>query len=321
MKKNIKHISIIILLFSSTFFYAQTKSVGIGYQAVINKPDVKSYPGVPVLTSPLSNTNICLRFTFLDEYKIMEYQETINVTTDEFGIVNTFIGTGKQTDGYAASFDAISWKTVDKTLIVELDITGFCSTFEEISNQAFSSTPFAYNALLAANVTGIVDVVNGGTGADTVQGARTNLGLGNVDNTSDLNKPISTATQLALDGKLDKVLKNPESIVTSGTNTLSIKGLEKSNSDQNQLVAINPVTGLLSMTSLQTSVEENVIDYKAYEGQNLFTTPIVITNSNKVNVYRNGIRINATVVDPNTIKLEAGVICYQNDEIKIIQYN
>jgi hypothetical protein len=31
--------------------------------------------------------------------------------------------------------------------------------------------------------------------------ARVNLNLGNVDNTSDLNKPISTATQAALDGK------------------------------------------------------------------------------------------------------------------------
>jgi len=34
---------------------------------------------------------------------------------------------------------------------------------------------------------------------------KTDVGLGNVDNTSDLNKPISTATQTALDGKVDKV--------------------------------------------------------------------------------------------------------------------
>ena len=30
------------------------------------------------------------------------------------------------------------------------------------------------------------------------------MGLENVDNTSDLNKPISTATQTALDDKVDK---------------------------------------------------------------------------------------------------------------------
>lgn len=34
---------------------------------------------------------------------------------------------------------------------------------------------------------------------------KANVGLYNVDNTSDLNKPISTATQAALDGKVDKV--------------------------------------------------------------------------------------------------------------------
>ncbi|WP_454850499.1 hypothetical protein [Rhizobium binxianense] len=34
-------------------------------------------------------------------------------------------------------------------------------------------------------------------------GTRTNIGLGNVNNTSDANKPISTATQTALNGKLN----------------------------------------------------------------------------------------------------------------------
>lgn len=34
---------------------------------------------------------------------------------------------------------------------------------------------------------------------------KANIGLGNVDNTSDANKPISTATQTALDNKVDKV--------------------------------------------------------------------------------------------------------------------
>ena len=34
---------------------------------------------------------------------------------------------------------------------------------------------------------------------------KSQVGLGNVDNTSDLNKPISTKTQTALNGKVDKV--------------------------------------------------------------------------------------------------------------------
>jgi len=67
----------------------------------------------------------------------------------------------------------------------------------------------------AANVTGTVAVANGGTGATTAAVARTNLGLGNVDNTSDLNKPISTATQSTLD--LKESLSNKSTSTTLGT--------------------------------------------------------------------------------------------------------
>ncbi len=56
-------------------------------------------------------------------------------------------------------------------------------------------------SLAASKLTGIVAIANGGTGASTVAAAKTNLALNNVDNTSDANKPISTLTQTALNGK------------------------------------------------------------------------------------------------------------------------
>jgi len=46
-----------------------------------------------------------------------------------------------------------------------------------------------------------VTSVAGRTGTVTL--TKSDVGLGNVDNTSDLSKPISTATQTALNGKLD----------------------------------------------------------------------------------------------------------------------
>jgi hypothetical protein len=60
----------------------------------------------------------------------------------------------------------------------------------------------ALKAFLAQNIEGGLAIASGGTGATTASGARTNLGLGNVDNTADANKPVSTAQQAALDGKL-----------------------------------------------------------------------------------------------------------------------
>lgn len=46
---------------------------------------------------------------------------------------------------------------------------------------------------------GTLGLANGGTGGTTAAEARSGIGLGNVDNTSDADKPVSTDTQTALD--------------------------------------------------------------------------------------------------------------------------
>lgn len=61
-----------------------------------------------------------------------------------------------------------------------------------------------YNHTHAGGGGGAVTSIFGRTGAVVAQTGdytKTQVGLGNVDNTSDLNKPISTATQTALNGK------------------------------------------------------------------------------------------------------------------------
>ena len=67
----------------------------------------------------------------------------------------------------------------------------------------------------ASKITGVVPVANGGTGASTVAAAKTSLALNNVDNTTDLNKPISTLTQAALNNKENTA--NKSAITTLGT--------------------------------------------------------------------------------------------------------
>lgn len=57
---------------------------------------------------------------------------------------------------------------------------------------------------------------------------KTNIGLGNVSNTSDADKPVSTATQEALDGKLDKsggTLTGP--LALSGNATTALGAVPK----------------------------------------------------------------------------------------------
>lgn len=177
-----KFILLLIAISSINFVYSQSSR--IAYQAVIYKPDVKSFPGQSPSTSPLVNQAICLRFSILDGSGVMEYQETIATKTDNYGIVNTQIGSGNQTSGYSSSFEAIIWNSPIKEIIVEVDLTSNCSSFTEISRQSLSPIPFATNAALANNVSGVVAIENGGTGATTSDEARLKLGVESLGNKS-----------------------------------------------------------------------------------------------------------------------------------------
>jgi len=75
-----------------------------------------------------------------------------------------------------------------------------------------------YHTTQRAAAAAPVQSVAGRTGAVTL--AKGDVGLGNVDNTSDLNKPISSATQTELDGKAagdDARIVNSMRVVSHGT--------------------------------------------------------------------------------------------------------
>jgi hypothetical protein len=209
-----------------------SQNMGINYQAVILKPVTPNVTG-----KPLSNTRVCMSFKIIDGNAQIEYQETIETTTDQFGIVNLVIGTGNQTNGYASSFDKITWNLLSKSLITSINVDGTCANFTEISNQPFSAVPFA---LFAANAP-LINATNTIKGSIQLSGdlagfgssasnpiisdyaittskvadaaitdnkiasgiSASKVGLGNVNNTSDASKPISTATQTALNEKVD----------------------------------------------------------------------------------------------------------------------
>ena len=92
------------------------------------------------------------------------------------------------TDQPAAATDAANKSYVDAA------VAGATIADGSITNAKIVS-------MVASKLTGTVAIANGGTGASTVAAAKTNLLLNNVDNTTDLNKPISTLTQTAIDTK------------------------------------------------------------------------------------------------------------------------
>ena len=107
MKRNI--FIIFILLCSN--IYAQNNRNGINYQALIlNPPDeVISVPGVDRSVYELKNQFICIKFSLYNAFNEVEYVETHQATTDEFGMISLVIGSGQASDG--SSWDNVEWSS------------------------------------------------------------------------------------------------------------------------------------------------------------------------------------------------------------------
>lgn len=195
----------LLLLFVFGFSaFAQQK--GISYQAVIINPNAVAAPGYNGTSIPLANKAICLSFKIVNSANQVEYQESQSITTDGYGMVNVIIGTGTSVAGLVSTLEAVAWNQGNKKLVVGVNTDGVCSNYSEISNQVLNYTPYSFYAQNADLKDGYVTTAKLADGAVTdpkiamgINPAK--VGLGNVNNTSDANKPVSTATQNALNLK------------------------------------------------------------------------------------------------------------------------
>jgi hypothetical protein len=114
----------------------------------------------------------------------------------------------------------------------------------------------------ASDLFPIVDTSAAETKKITPSALKTALALNNVDNTSDANKPVSSATQSALNAKQDTLV--------SGTNIKTVNGtsvLGSGNISISSAVAWGGVTGTLSnQTDLQTALDGKVDENSSITG-------------------------------------------------------
>lgn len=182
------------------------------------------------------------------------------------GAVNTAnlaLDTANAADATANAADAKSDTALAQANVAEQRATDAEAAAASASADALAASASAANANATANALQVTvdalyaDIQNivGGTIEDFSKNsdnlanltnkplARQNLGLGNVDNTSDLNKPISTATQTALNGKsnvghthlwadiTDKPATYPPSTHTHATLNMTNWKVEQSGTD------------------------------------------------------------------------------------------
>ena len=132
-----------------------------------------------------------------------DYSETRKVMTNAQGLFTVVIGdTGAIST--LGNFTTINWKLSPKFLKIEMDAAAG-TNFITMGTTQFQYVAYAQysKSVDAENIVGIVPVTLGGTGVNSLTGLKTALTLNNVNNTTDLAKPISTLTQTALDLKLN----------------------------------------------------------------------------------------------------------------------
>lgn len=253
-----KKLLLFVLLFISVVANAQK---GISYQAVILDPSKIEIPGQDISGQPFVNGNVSVKFVILSG-TTSQFEEVQQTKTDAYGLVNLTIGSSAST-----AFNALTWDANQKSLQVFVSFNNGGS-YTKVSDQKLTYTPYALFSETAGKLAGTLEIANGGTGATTAVGARANLGLGNVDNTSDAAKPISTATQAALDLKANAAdvnagldLKAP---LASPTFTGTVSGISKSmvglDAVDNTSDAAKPIS---TATQAALDLKSNVTDVNA----------------------------------------------------------
>jgi hypothetical protein len=124
-----------------------------------------------------------------------------------------------------------SFTTADETKLDGIEAGAQVNTVTSVNTRTGAVTGLAEASDLTAHT---------GNTSNPHSVTKAQVGLGNVDNTSDVNKPISTATQTALDGKVDKntaivgatktkITYDAKGLVTSGTDATTADIADSSN--------------------------------------------------------------------------------------------
>ena len=165
----------------------------------------------------------------------------------------------------------------------------------------------------------------------------TNIGLGNVDNTSDLDKPVSTAQQTALDKKVDKVtgyglskndftdiLKNKLDGIAEGAQVNSITGVKGSSEETYRtgnvsISASNIGLGNVNNTSDAdkpiSTAQQAALDEKVdkVSGKGLSTNDYTTDEKNKLAGIAAGAQVNVI----ESVKVNGTAQTISNKEIDI----
>ncbi len=263
------------LLLTSIVGYSQNK--GINYQAVIIDPNPIEIPGKDVSAQPYVNKEVWLKFAIIVD-GATQYEEIQKTQTDNYGLVNLTIGTGINT-GKGGTFASLSWEGNVKSIVTNVSFDKG-SKYVEVGNQKLNYVPYSLFTETANKLAGVLPISSGGTGAVTGTAAKVNLGLDKVDNTSDLSKPVSTATLAILDTKESLSNKSTNIIADSASSVKypSVKAIkdyiDNRTANSNLANEANQAKIAAKATALETP---RTINGVPFDGTANITIPVGVT--------------------------------------------
>ncbi len=298
------NLRIIIMVFFPIFAIAQAPQK-INFQSILRNS----------LGEIVSNGSVSLRISILSGTitGTLVYSETHAKTTDAGGLISLQIGGGTVSSGV---FGNINWGSTSHYIKLEADFSGG-SNYVVLGTQELMSVPYALyasktdtsalnltsrlatklNATDTAYLSNRINAkvpINNPTFTGTVAGIdKTMVGLPNVDNTSDAGKPISTATQTALD------LKAP---INNPTFTGTVGGISKT------MVGLGNVDNTTDAGKPISSATQTALDNKLNETDTASMLSTYLRKADTASLSeRINTKLNSSVID---LGIETGAIIY-----------
>jgi hypothetical protein len=124
----------------------QAPPQGINYQAVVYVPINNQLAGQNITgQQPADTQQVLVKFTLEEGFNgSLIYEETHSDTTDQYGLLNTVIGTGTPTVNSPGLFNQIDWSVGDPYLRVSITLIHYSTTVS--SYQKLWSVPYALYA-------------------------------------------------------------------------------------------------------------------------------------------------------------------------------
>ena len=256
----------------------------------------------------VSNKSVKFKITILSDSTkgTPVYSETHLKTTDAIGLVSLQIGSGTVTSGV---FSSLNWGNASHFIKLEADFTGG-NTYVTLGTQELMSVPYAMyaaktdtNSLNLTNRLADKAPVNNPTFTGTVGGIdKTMVGLGSVDNTTDASKPVSGATQTALNAKVNytdtstmllnyRTGLNLKAPLASPTFTGTVSGIDKA------MVGLGSVDNTSDLDKQVSTATQTALNAKV----NYTDTSTMLLN------YRTGLNLKAPLASPTFTGTVGGI--------------